>query len=129
MPEQPLSKPRALLVEDDVAVGRAIGRMLSRVGFDVAVSLSGAHALARVREGERFQLVVSDVNMPGLDGPSFREAARSVWPGIDAILIFVSGACATRTTTPPCFAKPLREDFFEHVRKVHLWASGAAVPG
>jgi CheY-like chemotaxis protein len=85
------AEPSALIVEDDAAVRRALARILKEDGFVVATSESGEHALDRVRRGERFELVVSDVEMGGMDGPAFCEAARSVWAEIDAVIVFATG--------------------------------------
>ncbi len=71
-------KPRALVVDDDAAIARGTARVLKYTGFGVASSNSGAHALERIRRGERFALVVSDVRMPGISGVEFYEAARAL---------------------------------------------------
>jgi DNA-binding NtrC family response regulator len=107
-----------LVVDDDRAVGRAIARCLRIVGFEPSLSASASDALAVFERGERFCLVVSDIQMPGLDGHAFREAARRCWPEIDAVLVFVTGGCLEPPAAIPCFEKPLRQDFREHVRGV-----------
>jgi CheY-like chemotaxis protein len=91
------ARPRALVVEDDGDLRRAMDRFLERVGFTVATSPSGDHALERVRRGERFALVVSDIHMPGLDGPGFLRAAQAFWPEIDAVIVLVTGALERQT--------------------------------
>jgi CheY-like chemotaxis protein len=113
--------PRALVVDDDASLGRVTARVLERIGFAVATSQSGPEALDRIRRGERFDLVVSDVMMPKLDGAGFHEAARSLWPQIDAALVFVTGGGNVETLQRlrrPCFQKPLDPSFFAHVRGV-----------
>jgi CheY-like chemotaxis protein len=118
IPNAPLSAPRALVVDDDSAVARATTRALLTIGFLAVTSLSGAHALERVLRGERFELIVSDVRMPGLSGPGFHLAARSSWPEIDAVLVYMSGAYPAPSLTARCFRKPVEADFFTHVRSV-----------
>ena len=118
---QAMQKPRALVVDDEQALGRAMKRMLDGMGFDTAMSNSGEDAWDRIRRGERFALVVSDIQMPGMDGPAFLEAARCLWPEIDAKIIFVTGSAPLeedRTDGIPCFAKPVARDFHQHVRSV-----------
>jgi DNA-binding response OmpR family regulator len=75
-----MSRPRVLLVEDDPNTLAALGDAFADGGYDVAREDDGARGLARaLREG--FDVIVSDVNLPGLDGFSLcrrlRAAARS----------------------------------------------------
>ena len=56
-----------LVVDDDAALRRALGRVLSSQGFEVELAADGAEALSRVRV-RSFDLVVLDVMMPGRDG-------------------------------------------------------------
>ena len=113
-----LTKPRALVVDDDSAVARATARVLSTLGFAAVSSLSGARALERVQRGERFELIVSDVRMPDLNGPRFHQAARLLWPEIDAVIVYMTGAADDEPLAARCFRKPVEAEFFAHVRKV-----------
>jgi DNA-binding response OmpR family regulator len=56
-----------LIVEDDPSIRAIAGMILEREGLEVASVGDGAVALARIR-AERFQLVLLDVMLPGLDG-------------------------------------------------------------
>ncbi len=81
---------RILLVEDEEAV-RAFGaRALTSRGYTVLQAASGLEALEVVEgETEKIDLIVSDVVMPEMDGPTmFAELRRR---GITAKVIFVSG--------------------------------------
>jgi two-component system cell cycle sensor histidine kinase/response regulator CckA len=79
-----------LLVEDEDAV-RAFGaRALSQRGYNVLEAASGIEALEVLEENDRqVDLIVSDVVMPEMDGPTFLREARA--RGITAKIIFVSG--------------------------------------
>jgi PAS domain S-box-containing protein len=60
---------RVLLVEDDPHVRRAAKRALQRRGYSVIEAANGEEAIARYRgREEEFDLVVTDIVMPGLDG-------------------------------------------------------------
>jgi CheY-like chemotaxis protein len=115
-------KPRALIVDDDGILRIAIKRSLDDLGFDTELSESGEHACDRIRRGERFALVVTDVQMPGMDGHAFLEAARGLWPEIAAKAVLVSGSITFNGERDdggvPCFGKPLTSDFYDHVRRV-----------
>jgi CheY-like chemotaxis protein len=80
-----------LVVEDEVAVGQLVQRVLEMHGYRVAVVGSGVEALARVeRAGAAFDLVVTDLVMPG--GISGRELAERLRDRLPALaVIFMSG--------------------------------------
>jgi CheY-like chemotaxis protein len=123
-PEEPSpTKPLALIVEEDEPVRRALARSLEAMGFAVATTESGEQAVERLRQGDRFALVVSDVEMRGLDGPTFLEAARSIWSEIDGVLVFLTGGpkafdTAGNDREVPWFAKPPDATFYDHARSV-----------
>ena len=78
-----------LLVEDEDAV-RAFGaRALTQRGYTVHEASSGAEALLVMEEVGHVDLIVSDVVMPEMDGPSMLKELRR--QGIKAKVIFVSG--------------------------------------
>jgi PleD family two-component response regulator len=61
--------PRILLVDDDPIVLRALRRLLlgGRPGWEIDVAESGDAALSRL-ESKTYDVVVTDLHMPGLDG-------------------------------------------------------------
>ena len=64
-----------LVVEDDGAIRELIGLHLKLEGFGVVASADGAEAL-RLARAERFDLIVLDIMLPGLDGISVLGAIR-----------------------------------------------------
>lgn len=81
---------RILLVEDEEAVRAFSVRALQARGHTVFEASSGAHALEVMEEvGGEVDLVVSDVVMPEMDGPTLLGELRKVRP--DLKIIFVSG--------------------------------------
>ncbi|MCA3000924.1 MAG: protein kinase [Rhodocyclaceae bacterium] len=64
-----------LLVEDDEIVREVIARTLRARQFEVTVAPSGEDALALIRS-RAFDMILSDVNMPGMDGFSFIRSVR-----------------------------------------------------
>ncbi len=78
-----------LLVEDEEAV-RAFGaRALAQRGYTVLEAASGVEALQVIEEHGEVDLIVSDVVMPEMDGPSLLRELRM--RGITAKIVFVSG--------------------------------------
>lgn len=78
-----------LLVEDEDMVRIVAQRALVRAGFTVTATADGEEGLAAVESGEGFDLVVSDVVMPGMDGPAMARAIRELRP--DLPILFMSG--------------------------------------
>ena len=79
-----------LLVEDEEAVRRGGKRMLETRGYTVHEAGSGVEALDILEELEgQVDIVVSDVVMPEMDGPTLLGEIRKKWP--DLKFIFVSG--------------------------------------
>jgi DNA-binding response OmpR family regulator len=65
-----------LLAEDDQHISRVIALWLKRNGHQVIVAFDGNQALEMVRR-DRPDLLVTDVNMPGLDGLNLLETIRA----------------------------------------------------
>jgi EAL domain-containing protein (putative c-di-GMP-specific phosphodiesterase class I) len=85
---------RLLLADDDLMVLRAYGQLLSRAGFTVDTAASGTEALERVAHG-RYDAIISDLDMPGLDGLSFLRAVRA--EDLDVPVLLVTGGPALET--------------------------------
>ena len=81
---------RVLLVEDEDSVRNFAARALSRQGYEVLEAGTGVEALEVMeREKGRIDIVVSDVIMPEMDGPTMLKEMRKTKP--DLKIIFVSG--------------------------------------
>jgi CheY-like chemotaxis protein len=64
--------------------------MLTREGFAAEVATSGEEALAELYR-RSYDLVLSDIRMPDLDGPALLRRLQSDWPVLAERLIFVNG--------------------------------------
>ena len=78
-----------LLVDDDPAVRAATREMLEEAGHTVVDVASGSAALQLLGAGRRFDLLVTDFAMPGMDGAHLAVAARAADPGMR--ILFVTG--------------------------------------
>lgn len=82
---------KVLLVEDDRVLREALGDTLEIGGFAYRAVGSAEEALAAVA-GEAFSLVVSDVNMPGMDGHQLLLQLRSSHPQLPVLLMTAHAA-------------------------------------
>ena len=80
---------RVLLVDDQLLVLRATAGMLREL--DVVTTGSGSEALARVQEGSHFDVIVSDVAMPGINGPELYARVRVLNPQLAQRFLLLSG--------------------------------------
>ena len=95
LPRKPLTTPApgdecVLLVEDDNGVRDLAANILKSGGYQVVTATDGLNALERRREMPRaFDLLLTDVVMPGMSGPELAERLRSLQP--DLRVLFMSG--------------------------------------
>src|SRR6187549_3469164 len=75
-----------LLVEDELLVRELASEDLADAGFTVTVANNGDEALGYLREGRRFDLLFTDIRMPGAtDGWQLALEARALLPDIRVI--------------------------------------------
>ena len=78
---------RILLADDDAAARDLVHRALAGDGHDVVATHDGAEALDKLRAGAAFDLLISDVQMPGVDGIELIEKALAIAPGMRVIIM------------------------------------------
>jgi two-component system chemotaxis response regulator CheY len=66
-----------LVVDDSSTVRNEVGDFLKKNGLDVALAVDGRDGLAKLKGDSGIKLVVSDVNMPNMDGLTMAEKIRS----------------------------------------------------
>jgi two-component system NtrC family sensor kinase len=84
---------RALVVEDEPALGAAVAEALTDAGFVVERAGDGEEGLTRLTQGT-FDLIVCDLKMPRIDGMQFYRAMAAATPALARRVIFVTGAVA-----------------------------------
>src|SRR5205085_2337529 len=76
-----------LLVEDEPMVRNVAERALTRHGYTVITADNGEEALEILDRGEEFVLLISDVVMPGMDGPTMVAEARKSRPDLPILFM------------------------------------------
>lgn len=76
-----------LVVEDNLAVGQFSTEMLNDLGYETVWATDATQALAILQEGNlKFDLVFSDVIMPGMNGIDLARIVRDRYPGLPVVL-------------------------------------------
>jgi PAS domain S-box-containing protein len=103
---------RALVVDDESGVADLLGEILRGAGFVVALADNGQAALDLLARDE-FAVILTDLRMPGMDGPAFFIRLRSLNQSLSQRIIFVTGdmlsadiAAFLRDSGQPCLEKP-----------------------
>jgi CheY-like chemotaxis protein len=96
MMETRAQRARVLVVDDEIAIGRALQRTLGR-HHDVVVLSSGKEALARIASGERFDAIVSDLMMPEVTGMELHDELSRIAPDQAKSMIFLTGGAFSET--------------------------------
>jgi two-component system chemotaxis response regulator CheY len=122
--------PSVLIVEDDAATRRLYKFMLTNGGYPVVEAEDGVAALEQLAK-HHIDLVITDMNMPRMDGMELIQAIRRDYSDIHVILITAFGTPDTekqarRIGANDYLAKPF--DFEELERRVRAFYESRANP-
>lgn len=119
----------ALVVDDEGGVADLLAEILRGAGFTVTLADNGQTALDMLGHTD-FAVILTDLRMPGLDGPSLFARLRERNPALSRRIIFVTGDTLSpdvtdflRDSGQPCLEKPFAP---EDVRRVVASVFGAA---
>jgi CheY-like chemotaxis protein len=84
---------KVLVVDDDPVVGKSFNRVLSNKGYSVITALNAAEALERMRRDE-YDLLVTDIKMPGMDGLELAETVKARRPWTPVLIVTGYGTSA-----------------------------------
>jgi CheY-like chemotaxis protein len=91
-----------LVVEDEAGVRAQIVEALNDLDCRVREAEDAAAGLRILRSGERIDMIVTDVGLPGLNGRQLADAAREIGPNLPVLLITgYAGADFDKTALPP----------------------------
>ena len=109
-----------LVVEDDPGVRLLVLDVLEDLGYRTLQAADGGAAVPILQSGQRIDLLVSDVGLPGINGRQLAEIARQHRPGLD--VLFMTGYAEHATTRAEflapgmqMIAKPFAIDDFAHM--------------
>jgi signal transduction histidine kinase len=91
---KPSARGRIMVVDDEPIVCFSLERLLSTEGEVVALT-NAPQALALIRAGERFDVILCDLMMPEMDAPVLYEEIRRIAPAQAERMVFVTGGAFT----------------------------------
>jgi CheY-like chemotaxis protein len=78
---------RVLLIEDEEHIRVLVSAILRRKGYEIVVTCDGLEGMAALRSTPDFDLIITDLQMPGLGGIKLIQALRAGYPQIPIIVI------------------------------------------
>jgi CheY-like chemotaxis protein len=100
-----------LVVDDDAAIRRLVGRMVQRFGLDVFEADDGQRGLELLQRHGRVACVILDLHMPGVPGPVALRAMREARPALPVVLISGNPEDADRVCAGDPLTTPLLKPF------------------
>ncbi len=89
-PEREATALKILCVDDEPSLRRSLSRLLAASGH-VSVEVESAEQALRALAEDRFELVISDVRLPGMDGERLRTEVEARYPWLRGRVILMSG--------------------------------------
>ena len=86
---------RILVIDDEPVMQRLVARALPE--DDVVVRGDARDALAMLVRGEKFDLILTDLNMPGMGGREFHQAVAVMQPATAALIVFMTGGAVAES--------------------------------
>ena len=104
---------RILIAEDDTSMRNFLSLALTRAGHEVEMREDGLAALSALEEGLKFDLLLADIVMPGMDGIELSQKATVIAPALKVMFItgFAAVALEKAGTAPQPGAKVMSKPF------------------
>ena len=84
-------KHTVLVVDDDANVLDVIASMLEDLGCEVVCAASAPEALAMLASNEKISILITDINMPGMDGLQLLGEIKQRHPGLPVMMVTAYG--------------------------------------
>ncbi len=104
-----MNKGKILVVDDEDIVRTSCNRALTPEGYEVKMARNGLDGLKMASE-EHFDLVLTDLKMPDMDGIEVLRKIKEQWPGVEVIII-------TGYQTVDTAVKAIKLGAFDYIEK------------
>jgi signal transduction histidine kinase/DNA-binding response OmpR family regulator len=119
-PAEPAPRARILVVDDEDQVVQIFQDLLTQQGYEVVSCGNGEDAIQKVTS-QKFDLVLTDINLPGTDGLEVVRAAKAA--DKDTCVILITGYASTTTAIDA-----LRQGAYDYITKpFDLWETAKAI--
>jgi CheY-like chemotaxis protein len=114
-PQMPVPPHRLLIVDDDPSIHELVQAMLVGAGWEAVSASSGEEALTRLEANPSYDLLLSDILMPGIDGLTLLGQVRARHPAIPVVMMTVKNTpqhvlASLRREAAAYIAKPFSRD-------------------
>lgn len=86
------TKKRILIVDDDEGFRVLVSERLQVKGYKVEVAANGLHGIQKMNINSNFQLIITDLKMPGLNGIEMIKKLKTEYSKFDIPIIMLSGS-------------------------------------
>ena len=127
-----MQKPKTsiLVVDDNATMRDLLVDTLDAIGYHPTGASDGSEALQKLKE-EKFDLIITDIMMPGIDGIALLKMVRKDYPNLP--VLFITGVASPevvdRASPDGFLAKPFRISHIEQLIKDTLKGKDVAVGG
>jgi CheY-like chemotaxis protein len=80
-------KPHIMIVDDNVNLGKTMGKILSKQGYEVLVATGGLQAIELAKENPNISLVFLDIKMPDINGVETYRRLRDIIPEVNVVMM------------------------------------------
>jgi len=101
--------PRILIVDDEPAILNLLNKILIGQGYGAAIASNGENAL-QILQTEKFDLMLSDINMTPINGIELLRKAAATWPDMGVIMLTAYGTVSTAV-------EAMKEGAFDYILK------------
>ena len=125
-----MQKPKAtiLVVEDNATMRDLLVDTLDAIGYRATEASDGSEALQKLKE-QKFDLIITDIMMPGIDGVALLKKVRKDYPNLP--VLFITGVATPevveRASPDGFLAKPFRISHIEELIEDTLKGRDVAV--
>jgi DNA-binding NtrC family response regulator len=104
-----MEKGRVLVIDDEAIVRVSCQRVLEPAGYEVVLTSRGDEAI-ELLEKEQFDLVLTDLKMPDMDGLEVLKVIKERWPDIQVVIITGYGTISTAV-------QAIKKGAYEYIEK------------